>query len=190
MLTRRSVAALLAVVMVVCAAPVRASETIPRDFRLTAEYYPPLPSLAADGQPAREWHRWTLTVTAGGSAVQETQRSASSSVKGLHTKSLRLARRDVERLVATVREANFHKLAADYAFEVSPASALVLRIAMDRRYHEVTVYGPDRVRNDPDVAAFLRVWNQTLRLMPPPNPGQRPESAEPKPPARNPRPTR
>ena len=190
MLTHRCVAAVLAVVVVVCAAPARAGETIPRDFRLTAEYYPPLPSFAADGRPAREWHRWTLTVTAGGSAVQETQRSARGSVKGLHTKSLKLARRDVERLVTTVREANFHKLAADYAFEISPASALVLRIAMDRRYHEVTVYGPDRVRDDPEVAAFLRVWNQTLRLMPPPNPGQRPESGEPRPPARNPRPAR
>ena len=190
MLTRRSVAAALVIVMVVCAAPARAGETIPRDFRLTAEYYPPLPSLAADGRPAREWHRWTLTVTAAGSAVQETQRSARGSVTGLHTKSLKLARRDVERLVATVRKANFHRLSAEYAFEISPAAALVLRIAMDRRYHEVTVYGPDRVRDDPHVAAFLRVWNQTLRLMPPPNPGQRPESVEPTPPARNPRPAR
>jgi len=46
---------------------------------------------------------------------------------------------------------------------------------MDARDHEVTVYGPDRLKGDPEVAAFLRVWNQTLRLVPPPNPGQRPE---------------
>jgi hypothetical protein len=165
----------MSVLVIVLCAPLARAETIPRDFRLTAEYYPALPTFADDGRPAHEWHRWTLTVTAAGRAVQETQRSARGSVKGLHTKSVKLARRDVARLVATVRAANFYKLATDYAFEISPAPALVLRIAMDERYHEVTVYGPSRVKNDPEVAAFLRVWNQTLRLMPPPNPGQRPE---------------
>jgi hypothetical protein len=107
--------------------------------------------------------------------VQETQRSPRGSVTGLRTRSVKLARRDVAKLVAAVRAANFHKLAGDYAFEVSRAPALVLRVAMDARYHEVTVYGPDRLKGDPEVAAFLRVWNQTLRLVPPPNPGQRPE---------------
>jgi len=174
MVVRRSFAALAAAVVVLCAPRAESAETIPRDFRLTAEYYPALPT-PADGRPGREWHRWTLTVMAGGRAVQETQRSAHGSVKGLHTKTVKLARRDVARLVATVRAANFYKLAADYAFEVSAAPALVLRIAMEERYHEVTVYGPNRQKDDPEVAAFLRVWNQTLRLMPPPNPGQRPE---------------
>ena len=175
MLTRRRFVVISVTLMLACAAPARGREAIPRDFRLTAEYYPPLAAVGVGDRATREWHRWTLTVTAGGRAVQETQRSARGSVKGLHTRSVRLGRRDVARLVATVRASNFHALAAEYAFEVSPASALVLRIAMDDRYHEVTVYGPDKVRDDPEVAAFLRVWNQTLRLMPPPNPGQRPE---------------
>jgi hypothetical protein len=176
MLTRRCVAAALAILMIgLCAPSAPAGEAIPRDFRLTAEYYPPLPRFDAEGRPAREWHRWTMTVTAAGRAVQETQQSARGSVTGLRTRSMKLARRDVARLVATVRAANFHALAGDYAFEVSPAPALVLRIAMDDRYHEVIVYGPGRLKGDPEVAAFLRVWNQTLRLVPPPNPGQRPE---------------
>jgi hypothetical protein len=175
MLTRRRLVVISATLLLACAAPARGGEPIPRDFRLTAEYYPPLPAAGVDGRTAREWHRWTLTVTAAGRAVQETQRSPRGSVKGLHTKSVRLGRRDVARLVATVRASNFHGLAAEYAFEISPGPALVLRIAMEDRYHEVTVYGPDRVKDDPGVAAFLRVWNQTLRLMPPPNPGQRPE---------------
>ena len=151
------------------------AETIPRDFRLTAEYYPALPTVSAEGRSAREWYRWTLTVTGAGRAVQETQRSASGSVMGLHTKSVKLARRDVTRLVATIRATSFQTLATEYAFEISPAPVLVLRVAMNGRYHEVTVYGPERLKGDPDVAAFLRVWNQTLRLIPPPNPGQRPE---------------
>ena len=175
MVVRRCVAAVSAFVIVLGAPLARAADTIPRDFRLTAEYYPALPSFSEDGRAAREWHRWTLTVTGAGRAEQETQRSARGSVTGLHTKSVKLARRDVARLVGAVRAAKFYTLAADYAFEISSAPALVLRIAMDGRYHEVTVYGPDRLKSDPDVAAFLRVWNQTLRLMPPPNPGQRPE---------------
>ena len=88
---------------------------------------------------------------------------------------MRLTRRDLERLVTTVRASNFYFMAADYAFEVSPASALVLRITMDDRSHEVTVYAPDRLRHDPEVAAFLRIWNELVTLVPPPNPGQRTE---------------
>ena len=65
MLVRRSFAALAAVVVVLCALGPAAAETIPRDFRLTAEYYPALLTLAADGRPARAWHRWTPTGTAG-----------------------------------------------------------------------------------------------------------------------------
>jgi len=175
MLIPRVVVAVAAVLVLCAAPPARGGESIPRDFRLTAEYYPPLPTFGPDGPTDRGWHRWTLTVTAGGAAVQETQQSARGSVKGLRTKSVRLPRHDVARLVATVRASNFHALAPEYAFAISPASALVLRIAMDDRYHEVTVYGPDRLKHDPGVAAFLRVWNQTLRLMPPPNRGQRPE---------------
>jgi hypothetical protein len=175
MLMRRCVAAVSAVLILLSAPAARGGEGIPRDFRLTAEYYPALPTFGVDGGAPREWQRWTMTVTAGGTAVQETQRSARGSVKGLRTRSVKLARRDVARLVAAVRASNFHALAPEYAFAVSPAAALVLRIAMDSRYHEVTVYGPDRLKGDPEVAAFLRVWNQTLRLMPPPNPGQRAE---------------
>jgi hypothetical protein len=74
-----------------------------------------------------------------------------------------------------VRASNFYFMAADYAFEVSPASALVLRITMDERYHEVTVYGPERLKQDPEVVAFLRIWNELVTLVPPPNPGQRTE---------------
>ena len=172
MLMPRVVVAVAAVLLLCSASPAPGADGIPRDFRLTAEYYPPLPTFGPDARGGREWHRWTLTVTAAGHAVQETQQSARGSVKGLRTKSVRLPRHDVARLVATVRGSKFHALAPEYAFAISPAAALVLRIAMDDRYHEVTVYGPDRLKHNPDVAAFLRVWNQTLRLMPPPNRGQ------------------
>ena len=151
------------------------TDAIPRDFRLTAEYYPALPAFGMEGSAPREWHRWTLTVSADGKAVQEVQRSDRGSPKGIRTRSVKIPRRELEQLVAVVRASNFHALAPEYAFEVSPAATLVLRITMDERYHEVTVYGPDTRTHDPEIAAFLRVWNQTLRLIPPPNPGQGPE---------------
>src|SRR2546425_586974 len=93
----------------------------------------------------------------------------------LTRRSVRLTRRDLERLVTTVRASNFYFMAPDYAFEVSHASALVLRISLDGRYHEVTVYAPDKLKHDPEVAAFLRIWNDLVTLVPPPNPGQRTE---------------
>jgi hypothetical protein len=174
-LTRRAVLVASAIVVVLGASPGLGADAVPRDFRLTAEYYPALPHLGVETSDARESYRWTLTIDAAGRAVQETQQSARGSTKGIRTRSVRVARRELEQLVAAVRASNFHFLAPEYAFAVSSASALVLRIALDERYHEVTVYGPDRLKDDPEVAAFLRVWNQTLRLVPPPNRGQGPE---------------
>jgi len=172
---RRLVAASVVLVLLSVSSGFGAGEAIPRDFRLTAEYYPPLPPVGSEVTRLAPWHRWTLTVTAQGKALQATQRSPRGSTTGITTRSVRLTRRDLERLVTTVRVSNFYFMAADYAFEVSPASALVLRITMDDRSHEVTVYAPDRLRHDPEVAAFLRIWNELVTLVPPPNPGQRTE---------------
>jgi hypothetical protein len=173
--TGRAVVAICVSLALLGASAVMGADAIPRDFRLTAEYYPALPAFGADGSATREWHRWTLTVGADGKAVQEVQRSARGSLTGIRRRSVKVPRRDLEELVAVVRASNFQFLAPEYAFEVSPAPALVLRITMDERHHEVTVYGPDKRTGDPEIAAFLRVWNQTLRLVPPPNPGQGPE---------------
>jgi hypothetical protein len=156
-------------------APAAGAERVPRDFTLIAEYYPALPDLERDHWDRMSWHRWTLTVTADGKALQETQRSGRGSVKGLRQRFVRLRQRDVARLVTTIRTAGFERLGGDYAFAVSRAATLVLRVRMDGRSHEVMVYGPERVKGEPEVAAFLRVWNQTLRLVPPPNAGQGPE---------------
>jgi hypothetical protein len=175
MLMIRAVAAICVILvsLSVPSAPA-AGDAIPRDFRLTAEYYPPLPDFGSDGSGS-SWHRWMLTVTANGTALQETQRSPRGSTKGISRRSVRLAPSDLARLVATARASNFHLLAADYAFQVSPSAALVLRITMDGRSHEVTVYAPDTLRRDAEVAAFLRIWNEVVTLVPPPNRGQRTE---------------
>src|SRR3989449_9752563 len=115
----------------------RADDAVRRDLSRTAEYSPALPHLGVDTSGRPQWNRWTLTVTADGKALQETQRSPRGSPKGITRRSVRLTRRDLERLVTIVRASNFYFMAPDYAFEVSHASALVLRISPDPRYHEV-----------------------------------------------------
>jgi len=150
-------------------------DPIPADFSLRAEYYPVTPSAASlDAPLAPRWHPWTLTLTADGRARQESNRTVPGK-KSVIRRSSRVSPGDLQRLVMEVRRSNFHLLAPEYAFEVTPQATLVLRITLERRSHDVTVYGPDRVKDQPEVAAFLRVWNQTLRVVPPLNPGQRPE---------------
>ncbi len=150
-------------------------DAIPPDLALRAQYYPALPGAPSFEIPGgRRWHPWTMTLTADGRAHQESDRTVPGKRKIIR-KSVRVARQDVEALVAEVRRANFFFLAPEYAFAVTHHPTLVLRITMEGRSHEVTVYAPDRVKDEAEVAAFLRVWNQTLRLVPPLNPGQRPE---------------
>jgi hypothetical protein len=150
-------------------------EAIPPDFALRAQYYPALPSAPSFEIPGgRRWYPWTMTLGADGRAELESDRTVPGK-RRIIRKSGRVPRHNVGALVAAIRRANFFVLAPEYAFAVSHHPTLVLRITMESRSHEVTVYAPERVRDEPEVAAFLRVWNQTLRLVPPLNPGQRPE---------------
>ena len=150
-------------------------EAIPPDFALRAQYYPALPNAPSFEIPGgRRWYPWTMTLGADGRAELESDRTVPGKRRVIR-KSVRVAPRNVMGLVAEVRRANFFVLGPEYAFAVTHHPILVLRVTLEGRSHEVTVYAPDRVKDEPEVAAFLRVWNQTLRLVPPLNPGQRPE---------------
>jgi hypothetical protein len=177
MLALVAAVALLVVLGSSSLSPVMAADrdAIPPDFALRAQYYPALPSAPGFDIPGgRRWHPWTMTLTADGRAHQESDRTVPGK-RRIIRKSVRVAPRNVEGLVAEVRRANFFVLVPEYAFAVTPHPILVLRVTMEGRSHEVTVYAPDRVKGEPEVTAFLRVWNQTLRLVPSLNPGQRPE---------------
>src|SRR2546426_9465680 len=127
-LTIRGVVATSVMLAVLSASSgLRADDAVPRDFRLTAEYYPALPHLGVDISGLPPGNRWTLTVTADGKALQETQRSPRESPKGITRRSVRLTRRDLARLVTAVRPSTLNFVAPDDAVEVSHASALVLR---------------------------------------------------------------
>src|SRR3989442_12747059 len=117
----------------------RADDPVPRDFRLTAEYYPALPHLGVDISGLPQWNRWTLTVTAASKALQEIQRSPRGSPKGITRRSVRLTRGDLERLVTIVRGSNFYFMAPDYPVVVSHPSALGPRISLGARTPEATL---------------------------------------------------
>jgi len=75
-------------------------------------------------------------------------------------------------LVKAVQDSRFYLLEERYSYEVTDNPTLILRVTMNRRSHEVMEYAPDHLKQSEEVAAFLKVWNQVLRYVPSPNPGQ------------------
>jgi hypothetical protein len=145
-------------------------DKIPNDFRLAAEYYPP-PFPRYLPVPWKPWYPWTVTITANGRAVQETDLSLGDE-KRIAKKSFRLTRQDLTQLVRVVQKSGFSLLGANYSDEVTDNDTLILRITMNRNYHEVMVYAPARLKQKEEVAAFLSLWNEVLKHVPPPNLGQ------------------
>jgi len=165
----RSVTVAIALLLALAPAVAAAGTPIPPDFSLRAEYYPALSSAGAPG--GRDAYPWTMLVTADGRAHQESNRTVPGRREILQ-RSVTVSRQGLEALVAETRRAKFHALAPEYGFEVRPLSVLVLRITLNDAAHAVVVYGPERLAGDPDVAAFMRVWNRLLAVAPPP-PGPR-----------------
>jgi hypothetical protein len=159
-----AIIALLALVPAVAAA----GTAIPPDFSLRAEYYPPLGD--ADRPPSRGAYPWTMVLNADGRAYQESNRTVPSR-RTIVQRSVTVSRQGLQALVADVRRANFQALAPEYGFEIAPHAVLVLRITLDGHTHDVTVYGPERLKDDAGVATFMRVWARTVALAPPP-PGE------------------
>lgn len=133
---------------------------VPRDFRLVAQYGPGLTA----------WKPWTLTIDAGGDAVQDTYAAGSPKV----TKAFTVSADDLASLVKLIGEAGFFQLAGTYSYDVADNPILILRVTLNEATHEVTVYAPGHLRANDEVTRFLRVWNQILTAVPSPNPEQRP----------------
>jgi hypothetical protein len=150
-------------------------DKIPSDFRLAAEFYPSYVPRRAEGYPAptpwKPWYPWTVTITANGRALQETDVSVDDENK-LIRKSFRLTRQDLAQLVRAVQDSRFYFLATEYRDNVTDNPTLILRVTMNRRSHEVLLYAPGRLKQREEVAAFLSVWNEVIKFVPPPNPAQ------------------
>lgn len=136
---------------------------VPADFRLVAEYYPP-------SDPIQPQRPWTTTITAEGHLTQNTDVSVGAEEKTV-TRTIALPPSAVIEIVDTLREARFELLAPKYSYEVTDNPTLLLRVRMDKRFHEVQVYAPAHLQNKEEVAAFLRIWKAVLRYVPSRNAG-------------------
>lgn len=147
-------------------------DEIPNDFKLTAEYYVPYEPIPENyPSPLKRWYPWRVTITADGKAAQETDMSVGTK-KHIMKKVFVLTQQELKRLIDDIQSAKFYLLAEKYSYEVTDNPTLVLRLTMDRKFHEVTVYAPDKVKGREEVAAFLKIWNRVVTYVPPPNPGQ------------------
>jgi hypothetical protein len=104
-------------------------DKIPSDFRLAAEFYPSYVPRRAEGYPAptpwKPWYPWTVTITANGRALQETDVSVDDENK-LIRKSFRLTRQDLAQLVRAVQDSRFYLLATEYRDNVTDNPTLIL----------------------------------------------------------------
>ena len=133
-------------------------QPIPSDFKIVARYV----------RGYSSWKSWETTITSDGKVVQEIL--ASKDAK----KRIKLAKDDMNALLALVNEANFSALKERYDYLVTDNPTLILTITMDKKTHKVSVYAPAFLEKNEEVERFLKVWSEVLRKVPSPNPGQKP----------------
>ena len=149
---------LLATFLATAACDLAETNSVPSDFRLYAHYYPGYSN----------WEPWALTITPDGKAVQETY-SFPDGKEQTNSVSFKLTKEDLQELVTKVHEARFFKLAKDYSYEVTDNDTLVLRVTMNKKSHEVSVYASLHLRDNDEVRRFLKIWNLVLKKVPSPN---------------------
>jgi hypothetical protein len=116
---------------------------------------------AVDGRRYRRWQRVTGNpdfAPREGGATQKT---------------FVLATNDLQQLVAAVQACEFSTLKRDYSYPVTDNPTLNLKLTLNGSSHEVDVYAPHHLKDDREVKRFLKVWNELLKKVPPPNPGQK-----------------
>ncbi len=106
-------------------------DLVPKDFRLAAEFYPPPVPRRAEGYPAatpwKPWYPWTVTITANGRAMQETDLSVGDKNR-ITKKSFRLSQQDLKQLVRAVQRSRFYLLAAKYSDEVTATNEMAAKL--------------------------------------------------------------
>jgi hypothetical protein len=140
------------------------TDSVPSDFKLFAQY----------GPGYSDWKPWKLTITADGKAVQEAY-TYPNGKETILRKTLTLTKEELQQFVAKVRDSRFYTLAQDYSYKVTDNPTLILRVTMNGKSHEVTVYAPHYLKNKDGVKRFSKIWNEVLRKVPSPNSEQKPE---------------
>jgi len=136
---------------------------VPGDFKIVAHYYPGY----------SHWHPWETTITSDGSVSQEDLFG-----NGKSQKMPSLAHRDVRDLLEQVKAANFFEIPKKFSYSVTDNPTLVLIVTMNNKTHEVSVYAPRHVADEPGVKKFMKLWSSVLEKVPSPNPEQKPEKPD------------
>jgi len=137
-------------------------DLVPDDFKIVAHYYPGLGSFDS----------WDTTITGDGRVSQKITQFLKG---GISRRILSLSHDDVRDLLEKVKAADFFGIPKEFSFKATDNPTLVLNVTMNKKTHEVSVYAPGHLGNEPGVKRFLKVWCEVLKKVPSPNPKQTPE---------------
>jgi hypothetical protein len=171
MLSRMTMAVLVSVFSLVPAASAADPPEVPEDFRIVARY----------GPGYSNWLQWEYMITADGKVTQDIGPGGRGGGER-STKETKLSKDDIGALYSKVKEADFFKLNEQYKAKVTDQATLVLEVTVDKKTHNVLVYGYRHLREKEDQDAadrFLSVWVDVLKKVPAPNADQKPELYKP-----------
>jgi hypothetical protein len=136
-------------------------DAVPDDFKIFAQY----------GPGYSDWKAWKTTITGRGEVTQDVRGKVDWESEKLPS----LTQSDLKELLAKIKEADFFKLEKNYKYNVTDNPTLILKITMNKKTHEVSVYAPRHLKKEEGVKSFLKVWDELLKKAPSPNPEQKPE---------------
>jgi Domain of unknown function (DUF6438) len=171
MLFLKTIAVLGLVASVFAVASATGSPGAPDDFKIVARY----------GPGFSNWLRWQYTITADGKVAQDIGPGGRGGGERSE-KQTTLSKDDIEALFAKVKGAEFFNLKEQYKGKVTDHPTLALEVTMDKKTHQVLVYGYQHLKEKEDqnaVDRFLGVWSEVIRKVPAPNPDQTPELYKP-----------
>jgi hypothetical protein len=136
------------------------TDVVPDDFKIVAHYY----------AGYSDWRSWETTITRDGRVSEEI-----TTGDGRSQQLPSLSRSDVGDLLEKVKAAEFFEIPKKFSYRVTDNPTLVLTVTMNNKSHEVSIYAPRHLANEPGVKRFLKVWSEVLKKVPSPNPDQKPE---------------
>src|SRR5947208_10488674 len=131
------------------------TDHVPNDFKLSARYSPGYSN----------WKPWKAAITADGKVSQEIQ-AGRSGKEGPSQKTFTLTTSELQQLVAAVQASEFYSLKTNYSYPITDNPTLTLKLTMDGRSREVSVYAPHHLKDNREVKRFFKVWNEVLKHVP------------------------
>lgn len=124
---------------------------------------------ATYGSGHSDWVPWKTRIASDGTVEHQNLRDNPP-----RRRSSRLGPKEIAALEQAVTAADFMSLAPSYDHPGTDAPTLVLTLTHNGSTKEVVVYAPGDLKKDPAVRRFLLMWDELLRAVPSPNPGELP----------------